>query len=152
MDSKELIQSIEGNFHQYYHLLNNIDSVGSQKNLSMENYKIREFLLNLNSIQDEVLDYRLRKILQEEHPYIPQIQISEIKRKRYAQFSLGQLGEAFLKQRKELIKLLYALPKEDWHRTGLHEMEGHITFKELVKRIADKDKPALEMLTRVLPG
>ncbi len=152
MDSKELIKSIEDNFHQYYRLLNKLQPEAMEANSIGEAHQLRDFLLTIASIQDEVLDYRLHKILQLEHPYIPKIHVEAVKRKRYSRFSVNQLSDVFLKQRKELIKLLYALPKEDWHRTGLHELEGHITFKELIRRIAEKDKQALGMLSEKISG
>lgn len=151
MDSRNLIQSIEENFHQYYHLLNNIETEAIG-NSPAETSQLRGLLLTSASIQDEVLEYRLRKILEEEHPYIPQIQVHSLNRKRYDRLSIGQLCDAFLKQRKELVKMLYALPKLDWDRTGLHELEGHITFKELVKRISEKDKETLASLNRLIPA
>ena len=65
-------------------------------------------------------------------------------------YSLTQLAESFLTRRREILELLYSLPSEGWDRTGVHEMEGHVSFKEFVRRIAEKDHQNIAELGRVL--
>lgn len=144
---KELIQDLESNFRQYDAILNQIVQTEQEKNPPA----IKELLYSLTSIQDEVVDYRLKKILKEEHPYIPQIRVDKFSGKSYQQSgSLDQLAQNFLTQRRELLKMLYNLPRESWNRTGVHEKEGHVSFKELIRRMVEKDQEILSKLNRVV--
>lgn len=144
---KELIQGLESNFRQYYAILNRIVQAEQGENPPA----IKELLYSLSSIQDEVVDYRLKKILKEEHPYIPQIRVDKFSGKSYQQpCSLDQLAQNFLTQRRELLKILYTLPRESWNRTGVHEKEGHVSFKELIRRMIEKDQEILSKLNQVV--
>lgn len=144
---KELIQDLESNFRQYDAVLNQIVQAIPGENPPA----IKELLYSLSSIQDEVVDYRLKKILKEEHPYIPQIQVEKFNEGSYQQpRSLDQLAQNFLSQRRELLKMLYTLPRESWNRTGVHEKEGHISFKELIRRMVEKDREILSKLNQVV--
>lgn len=148
---RELIQTIEGNFRQYFELLNKIEEASEYRSRNSEFPQLKELLYISAGIQDEILDYRLKKILQEEHPYIPQIKVEKIEKKSHHQnCSLTQLAESFLTQRRELLKLLYSLPIESWERTGVHEVEGHVSFKEFVRRMAEKDQQIIAKLSQVL--
>ena len=46
----------------------------------------------------------------------------------------------------ELIRLLHSTPAIYWDRTGFHELEGHVTFEEFVRRMIRKDKNNLSYL------
>ena len=148
---RDLIQYIEGNFRQYFEILNKIGETGENDHISGEPYEVRELLYTLAGIQDEVVDYRLKKILKEEHPYIPHIEVEKIKRKGQLQTcSLDQIVQNFLSQRRELLKLLYSLPMESWNRTGVLEKEGHVSFRELIRRLGEKDQQILAQLSQAL--
>lgn len=144
---KELIQDLETNLRQYDAILNQIVQAIPGENPPA----IKELLSTLSGIQDEIVDYRLKKILKEEHPYIPQIRAEKYNDKSLQQpYSVDQLAQNFLTQRRELLKLLYTLPRESWNRTGVHEKEGHISFKELIRRMIAKDQEILSKLNRVM--
>ena len=144
---KELIQDLESNFRQYNTILNQI----VQTLPGEDPPAIKELLYNLSGIQDEIVDYRLKKILQEEHPYIPQIRAEKFNERSIQQpCSLDQLAQNFLTQRRELLKMLYTLPRESWNRTGVHEKEGHVSFKELIRRMIAKDQEILSKLNQAM--
>ncbi len=150
MSVQELIQTIEGNFQQYHQLFSRF--ADSDPSFSRGTNKIQELLYTLTNIQEEVVDYRLKKILKEEHPYIPQIRLDEIRMSTHLRHnpSLAEIVHHFLKQRQDLLRLLNSLPAENWERTGVHELEGHITFKEFVRRMAEKDRQIISKLRQVL--
>ncbi len=149
MDVNELIQSMEGNFQQYNSLLNRFEDEAQAAR--EENRQIRRLLAAANHILDEVVDYRLKKILKEEHPYFPQINADKIRNGViYQKETTRQLAQQFLRRRQELVRLLYAIPLDNWYRTGVHEFEGHVTFKELVRRMAEKDKQVLVEMNSVI--
>ncbi len=113
--------------------------------------KVYDLLSILAAIQEEVVDFRLRKIVTEEHPYLPLININKLKNQQYEkQLSIQQLSERFLQQRRDLIQLLSELPISMWERTGVHEVEGHVTFGELIRRMTVKDREILGQLERLI--
>ena len=146
MDVRELITAIEVNSSQYYQLLNGLNTEQYEAPQN-EMVAIQQTLKNLTSIQDEVVDFRLRKIVKEEHPYLPQINPTN---SFYHTASLQWLTDTFLKQRENLMGLLRTLPFDQWERTGVHEKEGHVSFLELVRRLVEKDRKILELLNQKL--
>lgn len=151
MDVRELIRSLEGNFSQYHQVLQNVPRTTGPALSGIENTQLREIIAVLTDIQEEVVEYRLKKILKEEHPYIPAIKVEKIKQSgHHQQIPLPQLVEMFLAQRKALLQLLHTTPKAIWSRTGVHESEGHISFQEIIRRMAEKDRQVLANLNRLL--
>lgn len=149
---KELIQHIEGNFRQYNRLLGEPQSAPEKVDPSLEdNSLVVELVNRASEIQDEVVDYRLKKILREERPYIPSIRPADFRNaSKVRAMSLRSVIRHFLEQRQELVKLLYSLPLDYWERTGVHEKEGHVSFKEFIRRMADKDRDLLEELNKAI--
>ena len=149
MEIKKLIEQFEANFREYYQLLTQL-AEGNISYLPGEStWDIRQLLEVLADLEDEIIDLRLKKILEEEHPYLPRIEMERIKADRlYRDLTTAQLVEHVLHQRRELLKLLYSLPREQWQRTGVHEVEGHITFQELVRRMVEKDRLVLDQIRR----
>jgi hypothetical protein len=138
---QELIQITEDNFRQYSEILNKVGETRQPK----------ELLFTLVVIMEEIVDYRLMDIIRVDHPYIPRINVEKIKeRSPYRNYSITQLAESFLTQQRELLKLLYSLPAESWKKTGVYEKDGHITFKEIVRRMAEKDQQNIVELRRIL--
>lgn len=151
MEVLELISALEGNLNRYETILNKIDLKSLSNNNADLYWKIQERLVMLSSVQDEVVDFRLKKILSEEHPYLPQIEVSRLQHDNHRHNgSLAALADDFLKRRRELMTVLSSLPGEKWTRTGVHEVEGHITFGELVRRMTEKDLTIISQLDKLV--
>lgn len=146
MNIEELIDSVEGNLQQYDQTLDRIQQSGDNSSS-----QLTELLKELVDIQEEVVDFRLKKILREENPYLPAIHPEKIRHDLPdQQFSLTEIQNLFLTRRRELVRFLNLTPAENWSRTGVHELEGHITFKELIRRMIEKDKPIIARLNKAL--
>ena len=146
MNIEELIDSVKGNLQQYDQTLDRIQQSGDDSRS-----QLTELLKELVDIQDEVVDFRLKKILREENPYLPAIHPERIRHDLPdRQFSLSEIQNLFLMRRRELIRFLNLTPAEHWSRTGVHELEGHVTFKELIRRMIEKDKPIIAQINEVL--
>ncbi|MCB0258180.1 MAG: hypothetical protein KDH97_00405 [Calditrichaeota bacterium] len=151
MDVRELIRSLEGNSRQYQQVLQHVPRTPGPALSGIENAQLREIIGVLTDIQEEVIEYRLKKILKEEHPYIPTIKVEKIKQNDHHQhLPLSQLVDVFLAQRRALLQLLQATPTATWSRTGVHESEGHISFQEIIRRMTEKDRQVLANLNRLL--
>lgn len=144
MEIKELINGFEKNFIEYSRLLQKLKKKYSDESITPLGYDSEISLGQLTNLENEILELRLKKILKEEHPYIPHINLEKLRQNSvFDNLSIIQLCDHFLRQKKELLKLLYSIPSENWNRTGVHEMEGHVAFKELIRRMVVKDKQIL---------
>ncbi len=115
--------------------------------------QILDILLIMVIVQEEVVELRLNKILRLEHPYLPLLDIqSLIEQRRQQNLSIQELVNDFLTQRKQFLQLLENLPRDSWQRTGFHEVEGHVTFQELVKRMNEKDARLIAQLKELVQG
>ena len=146
MSVQELAQSLSTASQQYKELLQDLQEAGNTELTPI----IRILQVQLE-IHDEVIDLRLKKILYEERPYLPVIDIDKISHDAiYDHCSLPEISETFLELRCELSLLLSKIPQDSWGRTGVHQNEGHITFKELVRRMVKKDVSIINRLQREL--
>lgn len=144
MELKELINLFEKNFLEYSRLIRKIgdDNSGEPSIQSLTELKVH--IRQLANIEEEIVEWRLKKILKEEHPYIPTIDIQTLHNSpSYQSQPFLDICNHFLKKKKEVLKMLYALPAENWNRTGVHEREGHVAFKEFIRRMTEKDQQIL---------
>lgn len=147
MDVREMIQAHQQIFEAYHRLLSRIQHHGST---DREDPALSKQLYLIDRIQEEIINYRLRKILEQEHPYLPQIRLSKLEHEwEHHPTTLSQITQHFIKLRQQLLSTLNALPSDQWRRSGVHETEGHITFKELVRRMIDKDRQVLKQLDQL---
>lgn len=146
---KELIHQIEANYRDYFQLLTKFFPTPTAPINPDVARKLSIFFTKLNNVEDEVIEFRLKKIIEIEHPYFPVIEpehaIVAIEQK-----PLYALIQDFLKRRRDLVKFLFSIPLQDWDRTGVHAVEGHVSFFELVQRMAKQDKKNLSFLKQLL--
>jgi len=146
---KELIHQIDTNYRDYYHLLKKF-VLEKATSINSEILKqLSSFFTKLNNVEDEVIEFRLKKIIEIEHPYFPVIE-PEHSVVTNEQKPLPILIQDFLRRRRDLVKYLFSVPLQDWDRTGVHAVEGHISFFELVQRMAKQDKKNLSFLKQLI--
>jgi hypothetical protein len=141
-----LIKNIEENLQDFQSIL---DPVTTSQELYEEIPQVQlvEFLQTVTAVEEDVLEMRLKKIIERENPYLPAIQVDQLKQQELKnQKSLHKLIGKFLHQKKEIIKFLYNVPVFYWDRTGFHELEGHVTFEEFIRRMIRNDKLNLTLL------
>lgn len=144
MELKDLIRLFEKNFLEYSRLIRKIEEDNSRETSLQSFSQLKMHIRELANLEEEIVEWRLKKILKEEHPYIPAIDVQSINNSSsYQTQPFIEICTHFLKQKKELLKILYSLPAENWNRTGVHEREGHVAFKELIRRMTEKDKQIL---------
>ncbi|KPJ96571.1 MAG: hypothetical protein AMJ53_00350 [Gammaproteobacteria bacterium SG8_11] len=144
MELKQLIDLFEKNFLEYARLIRKIGENNSRESSIQSLSKLKIHIRELANLEEEIVELRLKKILKEEHPYLPTIDVQTIQNNSsYQNQPFLEICNHFLKQKKEVLKMLYSLPAENWNRTGVHEREGHIAFKEFIRRMTEKDKQIL---------
>lgn len=146
---KEIIHQIEANYRDYYQLLSKFVLEKTSSINSELSQKLSNFFFRLNNVEDEVIEFRLKKIIDVEHPYFPVIDPEHIMLPN-GKKPLTVLIQDFLKRRHDLIKFLFSVPSQDWERTGVHAVEGHISFLELVQRMAKQDQKNIAFLKKLI--
>ncbi len=141
-----LIKNIEENLHDFQSVL---DSFTRQKTSDedLPENDLLDFFRTVTAVEEDVLEMRLKKIIERENPYLPAIHIDRLKQEAVANHkSLSKLIDKFIYQKKEILKFLYNIPAFYWDRTGFHELEGHVTFEEFIRRMIRNDKINLAQL------
>lgn len=150
---KRLINQVEENFRTYYTLFHPLAENPNILSNSEDIEKLKSFLFAVTAYEEEIIEFRLKKIIKEEHPYLPPIYPDKFKNHFSTQNEpLAETVEKFLKQRQELVKLLYGTPAVSWSRTGVDEETGHVTFEEIVRMLLKKDRDNLSFIKNILPG
>ncbi|GAB4368904.1 MAG: hypothetical protein Kow0042_10340 [Calditrichia bacterium] len=149
---KELIQHFETNSQNYQSLFNLLESKERQDQSDTEKVaSLSDFISIQLAIEDEIVEFRLKKILEEEHPYIPRINVDRYKssKRKYGE-RISDIKDEFFRLRRDLINLLSGTPTDHWKRTGVHEQEGHVSFYEFVRRLVKKDDRNIHYLMEQL--
>lgn len=141
-----LIKNIEENLHDFQSILDPV-TTSQEPHEEIPQVQLVEFLQTVTAVEEDVLEMRLKKIIERENPYLPAIQVDRLKQQELKnQKSLHKLINKFLHQKMEIIKFLYNVPVFYWDRTGFHELEGHVTFEEFIRRMIRNDKLNLTLL------
>ncbi len=137
---KSLIKSIEENLKDFQSILMSL----WQHNQELDEETattFKEYFTTIMAIEEDVFEMRLKKIIDRENPYLPAIEPRRFKQENfYNERSLGEIIEKFFEQKRKIIKFLYNLPPHFWEKTGFHELEGHVTFEEFIRRMIRNDK------------
>ena len=149
MEPKDLIQALENSYRDFLNVATELSNLQNQ-NISVHpitNNQCKKTLQLIIEIQDEIFLLRLKKIIALENPYLPMLRIDKIKQRIVkVDLTYEQMIDIFKRLRQELLAFLTSLPAEKWSRTGLHETEGHITFKEIVLRMIKKEQEIISVL------
>lgn len=141
-----LINNLEKNIKDFQLILNKIPESPEVDSLTGKG-DLKDFFCTVTAVEEDVLKMRLKKIVEEEHPYLPAIQVEKLKiAEEYYQYSLTDLVRQFLVQKEEILKFINKIPYYYWERTGVHELEGHVTFEEFVQRLIRNDQINLNQL------
>jgi hypothetical protein len=100
-------------------------------------WSILEIVCHLRDMERDAYLSRYQRILAEENPLLP-----DIDGDRYAlenDYRSQRLGEAlreWTRLRRECLKLLSRVKREEWARVGTHETAGRLTMDDLLRRQA----------------
>ena len=145
---KSLIKNVENNFKDFQFLLSRIpeNTDDKQKDISRE---LTDLFATLTAIEEDVFEMRLKKIINLENPYIPAISPEAVRDSISQEHqSLLNLVKKYLSQKESIIKFLYRVPFFYWDRTGVHELEGHVTFEEFIRRLIKNDNSNISVLKK----
>lgn len=145
---QDIIETVEQNFKSFNKILLTVRGKSSPKQ-AIDVNQLKSFFSTLVAIEEDVIEMRLKKIIKEEHPYLPAINVQKIRAQNfYEREPLNKLIDKFLMLRQQLCQFIQQIPFYEWDRTGFHELEGHVSFEEFVRRIIKNDQRNISYLQK----
>jgi DinB superfamily len=120
-------------------------------------FALVEHVRHLGDLEREGFGERIRKLMQEEDPFLPDFDGERTARERaYLQADLSLALAAFAAAREETLRLLRSVPDAAWSRSGRQEGVGRVVLGDLPRRILDHDRAHLneiaDLLTDLVPA
>lgn len=141
-----LIKSIENNlkdFQVIFRMLPRNHDTGT----AIKNHELKDFFGTLTAIEEDILEMRLRKIIDQENPYLPAIRLENLRILGSSyQLSVLELMKRYIEQKIKILQFINKTPIYYWDKTGVHELEGHVTFEEFIRRLIKNDQNNLHAL------
>ena len=110
-------------------------------------FSMLENAWHLADLEVEGYGVRLRRLLDETHPSLPDFRGDAVAEERgYRHLELAPALERFERARAENMKLIAAASEEDRRRTGEQEGVGVVTFARVVEMMAEHDQGHAEEL------
>lgn len=112
-----------------------------------------EIVCHLRDVDQEVNLPRLRKVLNEDNPFLPGEDTDPwAEERQYICQSGPQSLQRFTARRLELLNVLEVLSEEDWQRPARHAIFSRTTIQELAEIIASHDRLHVQQLLKALPA
>ena len=117
---------------------------------SLEEFSVLENVCHLRDIEIEGYSTRIRRILNEEHPVLADIDGTRLAIERaYNQQNLSEALQAFSNARQENVALLRSTNEEQLSRSGLLEGVGEVTLGKLLLLMNEHDEGHLDELRMI---
>ncbi len=95
---------------------------------------------HLADLESEGFGARIRLLLGEERPFLPDFDGARLAREReYRRRPLGEGLQAFRAARESNLALLRSVPEEAWSRAGVQEGVGEVTLSDIPRLMREHD-------------
>ena len=120
-------------------------------------FALVEHVWHMADLEREGFAQRVRRLLAEDHPFLPDFDGERVARDReYLKADLAAGLSAFAAAREETLRLLRGVPPGDWQRSGEQEGVGVVALADLPPRILDHDRAHFneiaDLLADLLPA
>ena len=114
-------------------------------------FALVEHAWHLADLERDGFGERIRRILAEENPFLPDFDGERVAREReYLKLESAEGVAAFAAARAETLRLLRAVPDGQWSRRGEQEGVGVVTLADMPRRILDHDLAHLNEIADLL--
>jgi hypothetical protein len=128
-------------------LLSDIPAASMSFKRAPDEFSVVEHVCHMRDIEIEAYVVRVRRILNEENPFLADIDGSRLAIERdYNRQSVIDATSAFTSARLQNLTLLNAATGDDFERTAELEGSGNITLGKLVEMMIDHDEGHLDEL------
>lgn len=106
-----------------------------------EEFSVLELICHLRDIELEGYSARIRRLLDEDEPFLPDVDGTKVARDRdYNSENVGAALGSFAKAREANLRILSALSDRALSRAGMLEGVGPITIAELIEKMKEHDQ------------
>jgi hypothetical protein len=121
--------------------------------MSPDDFSITEHICHLRDLEKEGYLVRIRKILAEDHPQLPDFDGGRIAEERdYNRQDAVHALREFTAAREETIEILGLLRATQWEKTGNLSGVGSVNLKELAQLMIKHDETHLQELEDLTRG
>ena len=114
---------------------------------SMTEFSILENVCHLRDIERDGYSVRLRRLLEEAQPFLPDLDGSRLAQERdYNSQAIQNALETFANERMANVALIRALRPEQLSRTGHLETVGPVSVEQLLRRMQEHDREHIELI------
>jgi len=114
-------------------------------------FALVEHAWHLADLEREAFGERIRRILTEENPFLPDFDGERIAREReYLKLDLQAALAGFAAARAETLRRLRAIPAGQWNRRGEQEGVGPVALADMPRRMLDHDFAHLNEIADLL--
>ncbi len=138
-DIKQVIARLAASPGRFAELLSRLEDADSVTSAVEGEWSPAQVMAHLRAAND-ILEPRMYQILvREATPLIGFDEHQWQQVARYSSLPVTDLLHTMMLKRKELVHALRGLSREDWDRTGTHEVRGPISVLEIAKQVADHE-------------
>jgi hypothetical protein len=114
-------------------------------------FALVEHYWHVADLEREGFGERIRRLLAEADPWLPDFDGERIAREReYLKLPLAPALAAFASAREETLRLLRSVADDQWARAGQQEGVGTVTLADLPRRIFDHDRAHMNEIADLL--
>lgn len=114
-------------------------------------FALVEHLWHIGDLEREGFGERIRTLLAEDDPFLPDFDGERIAHEReYLKLPLAPALAAFAAARDQTVRLLRSVTDDQWARAGRQEGVGIVTLADLPRRIFDHDRAHLNEIADLL--
>ncbi|HME92500.1 MAG TPA: DinB family protein [Myxococcaceae bacterium] len=114
-------------------------------------FSVAENICHLRDIEREGYSVRLRRLLDEEQPLLPDIDGARLAQERgYNSQPVPGALEDFAAERMRNVGIILGLRAEQLHRTGVLQTVGEITVERLLAIMEEHDREHLQLIEELL--
>ena len=147
---EKLIENLAKTPDDVASLLLEISSEAVMIKASPEEFSVLENVCHLRDIEIEGYSTRIRRILNEEHPVLADIDGTRLAMERsYNEQNLNEALQAFANAREQNVALLRSTNEEQLSRSGVLEGVGKVTLGKLVMLMNEHDEGHLDELRMI---
>ncbi|MGE5156250.1 MAG: DinB family protein [Betaproteobacteria bacterium] len=147
---EEIIKSMRASPIILHQLVIGLDVEASRRRPANGEWAVVEVVAHMVDV-DRRAHARLRRMLAEEHPFLPAFDQEALAVERgYIDMVLAEQVAQYRRSRMDHVADLDALDHEQWQRFGCHETQGDITVELYEAHVASEDVDHLAQIASIL--
>ena len=132
-----MIETLEKTPDRVRRMLEGVSEAKLSRKPAADAFSLRENALHLRDVDADAFEIRVRRILEEENPFLPDFRGAEVARERdYNHQPIAPALDAFAASRARSVA---RLRNADLDRTGELEGVGRVTLRDLIQRWISHD-------------